>query len=249
MTTPIGDLSHLDKLIDRQQRLWDVRKALAVEGGAAARREGAHLPEGPWITISTELGSLGELAGRLAAEVLGWQVFDKEVLSAIATHADRRERLLMGHDERPVSTFRDLVAHLFVPGHATRPEFELELMRVISVVGKRGRAILIGRGANWVLDPRYGLRARFVAPKEVRIGRLVEGLGMDRDEATRLVDKDDADKRGWVQQVYRKEIDDPLGYDLLLNTAAIDLEAAKGILVSALRAKVDMGREVPAIAP
>jgi cytidylate kinase len=72
---------------------------------------------------------------------------------------------------------------------------------------------------------------------------------MDRDEATRLVDKDDADKRGWVQQVYRKEIDDPLGYDLLLNTAAIDLEAAKGILVSALRAKVDMGREVPAIAP
>ncbi len=249
MATPIGDLSHLDRLIDRQQRLWEVRKALADEGGAAARREGAHLPEGPWITISTQIGSLGELVGRLTAEVLGWQVFDKEVLSAIASHADRRERLLAGHDERPVSTLRDLVAHLFVPGHATRPEFELELMRVISVVGKRGRAILVGRGANWVLDPRYGLRARFVAPKELRIDRLVEGLGMGRAEAARLVDQDDADKRGWIHQVYRRDIDDPLGYDLVVNTSEMDVETAKRMLVSALRAKFDMAREVSALAP
>jgi len=243
MTTPITDLTHLDRLIDRQQRLWEVRRALAHEGGAAARREGAHLPEGPWLSVSTELGSRGDEVGRRAADALGWQVFGKEVLSAIATHADRRERLLSGYDEHPVSTFRDLVAHLVVPGHTTRPAFELELIRVIAAVGRRGRAVLIGRGANWVLDPRFGLRARFVAPKEIRCARVADALGMERGEAVRVVERDDVAKRGWIQQVYRKDIEDPLGYDLVINTAELEVDSATATLVAALRAKTDMARQ------
>lgn len=242
MTTPITDLGHLDKLIDRQQRLWEVRKALADEGGAAARREGAHLPEGPWITVSTELGSLGRVVAMRAADVLGWQVFDKEVLSAIASHTEHRERLLSGYDEHPVSTFRDLVAHLLVPGHTTRPQFELELIRVILAVGRRGRAILMGRGANWVLDARYGMRVRFVAPKDVRVGRVSQTLGLDKGDAAKLVDKDDAAKRGWIHQVYRKDIHDPLGYDLIVNTAEVDVESAVSTVVAALRAKIAVAR-------
>ena len=243
MTTPITDLTHLDRLIDRQQRLWEVRRALANEGGAAARREGAHLPEGPWISVSTELGSRGEEVGRHAANILGWQVFDKEVLTAIATHADRRERLLSSYDEHPVSTLRDLVAHLLVPGHTTRPAYELELIRVIVAVGRQGRAVLMGRGANWVLDGRYGLRVRFVAPKDVRVARVAEVLEMDRAEAARVVEKDDVSKRGWIHQVYRREIADPLGYDLVLNTAELDVESAAATMVAALRTKTEMARQ------
>jgi cytidylate kinase len=242
MTTPITDLTHLDRLIDRQQRMWDVRKALANEGGAAARREGAHLPEGPWITISTEMGSRGEEVGRRAAEILGWQVFDKEVLTAIATHADRRERLLAGYDEHPVSTLRDLVSHLLVPGHTARPAYELELIRVIVAVGRQGRAVLVGRGANWALDARYGLRVRFVAPKEARVALVAETLGMDHDEAAKVVEKDDTAKRGWIHQVYRREIADPLGYDVMVNTAEMDVETAAATVVAALRSKIDMAR-------
>ncbi len=236
----------LDRLIDRHQRLVEVRRALAEEGGPAARREFAHLREGPWLTFSTERGALGRDVARRAAEVLGWQLFDKEILSDIAHHTAHRERVLSLQDERPMSPLDDYVKHLFVPGYTPRSEFEIELAKVIAAVGRSGRAVLLGRGANWILNPSYGLRVRMIAPKDLRVERIVEREKLTRREAERHVDEDDDRKRKFIRQVYHRDIADPSGYDLLVNTAGLDIDAAAEIVLFALRGKLE---QAPTAAP
>ena len=57
----------IESLIDRQIRLWEVRRRLAEEGGEVAKRELVHLRFGPWLTVSRQVGAGGTaLAERIA---------------------------------------------------------------------------------------------------------------------------------------------------------------------------------------
>jgi cytidylate kinase len=237
----------IEQIIERQHKLWDLRRALADEGGAAAAREYANLREGPWVTFSVQAGTAGlEIAGAVAAN-LGWQVFDREILSTIAEHGDLRERVVARHDDQPVSRLADYVAHLIVPGHLPHIGYEVELIRTIAAIGRQGRAVLVGRGANWVLDPHFGLRVRVVAPRDARVRAIAAAAGLDDTSAGRRTDEYDAVKAGFIRQVYRREIDDPLGYDLVLNLATIGTAGGIEVVLAALRGKLAAQTAPPAL--
>lgn len=228
----------IEQILEHQHKLWDLRRAAAARGGEAAVREFAHLPEGPWVSLSVQLGTPGPEIARSLAAALEWQVFDREILTTIAQRSDLRERVVAEHDDQPVSRFADYVAHLIVPGHLSHAGYEVELIRTIVAIGRQGRAVLIGRGANWVLDPRYGLRVRIIAPQETRVAALAAADGIDAVTATRRVEASDGAKTGFIRQVYRREIDDPLSYDLVLNSDKIAVAGAIEIVLAALRAKL-----------
>lgn len=229
------------RLLDRQMNLWDIRRRLAQEGGAPARRELAHVAEGPWITVSREIGSGWERVTTLLAERLGWQVFDREILEEISRHANSREAILRHLDEKDVNWMQDVVARL--TGLVSSDDigqlgFAEHLRLVILAIGKQGRAILVGRGANWLLDPAFGLRVQFVAPVEVRVTRLSTSDGLTLDQAARRVRDDDASRAGFMRQVYHRDVHDPSGYDMIVNLASLPPEAAAQAIEAALRTKL-----------
>ena len=234
----IDEGANLDQLINRQMTLWDVRQKLAREGGETARRELAHLKEGPWITLSRQPGSGGsELAGILAGK-LGWQVFDKEILSAIARHDPAREKILSRLDEHAVSALQDCLSRLMDPAAVSRNVYAHEVAQIICTLARQGRAILVGRGANWLLDPRYGLRVRVVAPLPFRVQRIAHQRGIEPVLADHALRCEDTELAAFIRQLYRREIDDPMGYDLVLNLAHLEAEAAADTVVTALRRKL-----------
>jgi hypothetical protein len=236
----MSDSSNLGYLIDRQVSLWESKKHVRVEGMPPVRdaHGHAHLSEGPWITISTQLGAGGaELAAGLGAR-LGWQVFDKEILGEIAKNTNTREKVLSRLDDHAVGAFEDYVTHLFVPGNLGRSAYVLEMMRVVWAIARQGEAIMLGRGANWLLDPQYGVRVRAIAPVEKRVLWLERSLAMSPSDAIRRVQEDNADRAKFMRQVYKHDIDDPLGYDLVVNLGTLDLEPAVDLVVAALSSKV-----------
>ena len=230
----MSDSSSLSSLINRQVSLWESRRGLQAEGRGAL----AHRSEGPWITISTQLGAGGvELAQGLGAR-LGWQVFDKEILGEIAKNTNTREKVLSRLDDHAVGAFEDFVAHLFVPGNLGQSAYVLEMMRVVWAIARQGQAILLGRGANWLLDPRYGLRVRAIAPDETRVLWLTRTQAMSAADAIRRVEEDNADRARFTRQVYKQDIDNPLGYDLVVNLGTLDLEPAVELVAAALSHKL-----------
>jgi cytidylate kinase len=233
-----ADPKHLERLLERQGRLWELRRALSDAGGETARERLAHLAEGPWVTLSKQVGCGGVLVGRAIAERLGWQVFDREILDAISREAHTVDRVTARLDGRAVGVLEDYLSRLLVPGDPGQPAFVRQMMRAVWAIGRQGQAVLLGRGANWVLDPRFGLRVRAVAPKEQRIACVARDEGLDPAAARRRVDAEDDDKARFIRQVYRQDIDDPLGYDLTLNLGALDVDTAAETIVAALTRKL-----------
>ncbi|HET6277360.1 MAG TPA: cytidylate kinase-like family protein [Candidatus Polarisedimenticolia bacterium] len=238
-----GDPGFLDHLIDRHIALLEIRRKLGEESRAGGR-SGLSSKQGPWLTISKELGSGGEEIGRLVAERLGWHLFDREILEAIARTTRTRERLLSRLDERAVSRLDEFFANVLMPGVPSQEAFLNEMMQVIWMLGRDGHAVLLGRGANWILDASYGLRVRLTSPVEERVDRVARQGGTSHLDAQKQVHRDDTRRAGFIRQVYDRDIADPLGYDLTLNTAALGTDACERIIVAALRDK--LGIKTPA---
>jgi cytidylate kinase len=237
-TLKIDEGTNLDQLINRQMNLWDVRQRLAREGGEAARRELAHLKEGPWITLSRQPGSGGTDLARILGTKLGWQVFDREILSAIAHHDPAREQILARLDEHAVSALQDFLRSVMVPEAVSRNVYAHEVAKLIWTLARQGRAILVGRGANWLLDPRYGLRIRVVAPLPFRVERIARLRKIEPALAEQHLRREDEELAAFIRQLYRREIDDTAGYDLILNLEHLEAEAAADAVITALRRKL-----------
>lgn len=231
------DPGFLDHLIDRHIALLDIRRKLDEESHAGKKRTSS-LEQGPWLTISKELGSDGEEIGRQVAKHLGWQVFDREILGAIATTTRTRERLLSRLDERAVSRLDEFFANVLMPKVPSQSAFLNEMMQVIWLLGRDGHAVLLGRGANWILEARYGLRVRLTAPVGARVDRFARTGGLSHVDAQKQVREDDTRRAGFIRQVYGRDIADPLGYDLTLNTASLGTAACVKFILAVLEDKL-----------
>jgi cytidylate kinase len=229
--------SDIEQILDRQVRSWEVRRRLSGEGGEAAREALAHLTDGPWLTVSRQLGARGtELAQNIARE-LDWQVYDKEILKAIAEDDPSRERILSRLDQTAIKPFQELLARLLVI-ETSQVVFVRELNQVVWGLAKQGQAIILGRGANWFLDPQFGLRVRTVAPLEARVERVAGRDGTSTDTARKKIRDHEEQRRKYIEQYYGRSIDDPVGYDLIVNVSELSLQTATEVVLTALRRKL-----------
>ncbi len=229
---------NLDHLINRHITLSDLRRHMTGSEEGSAGRELEAAKEGPWITFSREIGSGGtELAKRIAQR-LGWPVFDREILAAIARHDPSRERVLSRLDEHAVGFLEDFLNNLLDPEAVSRSLYAREVSRLVWTLARHGQVVLVGRGANWLLDSRCGLRVRVVAPLAMRTANVARGRGLDKLPAEAVVRREDAELAAFVRQLFRKDVEDPLGYDLILNLGQRSEEAAAEVIEAALRGKL-----------
>jgi len=190
---------------------------------------------GPVITISRQLGSGGRLvAGRLS-ERLGWSLWDKDLVDAIAQNADVSRRIVEDFDEKTISEIDILARTLtgeykiggFFYGH--------HLAKVILAVARHGKAIILGRGANFLLSG--ALNVRIVASEELRIKNLMEYGELSREEAIARIRESDKERSEFIRSLYGKDIEDPLAYDLVITLDDFEIEGAVEIIITALGVK------------
>jgi len=196
--------------------------------------------EGPWISVSRQAGSHGsELAARVA-ERLGWHAYDKEILAAIATETFSDELVLSRLDEHGVSEFDEYLVGLIVPEDPGQARYLVGMTRVIARLARQGRAVLVGRGAGWLLTPACGLRVRLIGSMDARVAEVARSQGVAPDEARRLVAENDKAQRAFINQAFQREIDDPAGYDLFLNVPDLGFDVALETVVAAAKTKLSL---------
>lgn len=217
--------------VELQARYRDILGRLAKVSDEVVRQRSHH---GPWLTVSRQIGSGGTELARRLAEPLGWQVYDREIVASISRQTHAPQRLMESHDEHAGGPFSDYLAHLIVPTDPGQAGYLTSMMRVVGSFAREGKAVILGRGSNFFLDPRFGLRLRVVAPFERRVAVLAEREGLEFDDARRRVEQHDQDQRAFIRQSFGRDINDPLGYDMTLNAADFCLETAAEVVATAL---------------
>jgi len=111
------------------------------------------------------------------------------------------------------------------------------LTRVLVSMAQYGHAVILGRGANYILPPESGLRVRVVAPLEVRRLRLMHEQGYDAKKAAHEIGKHDEEHHDFLQHHFHCKSEE-MAYDVVINTAHIETAAAADWIVQLAFAKL-----------
>jgi cytidylate kinase len=218
-----GAMKAIHRLIEEQVGRWEI-----------LRREKPEARRMPVITISREPGSGGKLVARAVADRLGLDLFDQEVINAMAKDADTSTRVIRTLDEKSVSMIDDWVTAAISQRHLWPDELSRVLMRVIGTIGRHGKAVIVGRGANFVLPPEARFRVRIIAPQDQRISRVAETYGLSQEEAKTRVLRTESDRRAFVRKYFHSDIRDPLNYDMILNSGTLSIESCADAICNVL---------------
>ena len=188
------------------------------------------------VTLSREPGSGGRLVAAGIAEKLHFDVFHQEVIHAMAESAHVSTKMLESVDEKGLSMIEDWVASAVHKRHLWPDEYLQHLLKVIGTIGKHGRAVIVGRGANFVLPADKRFRVRIIAPAEFRAEKVAKEHTLSMEEARRRILKTQSERQAFVRKYFHADIADPGNYDMVLNTGTMQIADAVNAVCSVLKA-------------
>lgn len=203
------------------------------------------------VTIRGRLGSGAPEIGRGVAHKLHVDYVDREIIAEVAARLHRQEPDVIAK-EMPPASLRGRIAEALERGFTMGAGFEgsylpvwemplddtryLEALRALIKELAAGRSIVIyGRGSQFILrDHPRALHVSVTAPVEVRLKRVMESLRLDEERARQEIARFDKSAREFIRRYFRAELEDPVHYDLVINTEHLTFEAATSIVVDAL---------------
>lgn len=205
----------------------------------------------PVVTIRGKAGSGASEVGREIARRLNVDYVDREIIAEVAARLRRKEPDVIAK-EMPPAGLRGRIAEALGHNFATSSGFEgaylpvwdmplndnhyMEALKsLILELASGGSIVIYGRGSQFILKGKIkAFHVLTVAPQEMRLRRLMESLKLDQEGAKREMAHFDASGREFVKRYFRTEWEDPLHYDMVINTEFLSFEAAGSIVTSAL---------------
>jgi cytidylate kinase len=201
----------------------------------------------PVITISRMLGIPTREISCLIGQEMGFTVFDREVLDAVAKDIRLSDRIVASLDERKQGALDSWIQGLVsMEGRVIdTATIYHAVCRVVRGISLHGSAVVIGRGANFILRGTSAFRVRLVAPADLRARSMAEGAfggePMSPSLARAEVKRHAAERRVIMKKFFRADIDDPLAYDAIFNLRTLDPAHAAGLIMAAYRKTTGSG--------
>jgi len=209
-------------------------------------RPSGERPHQPFVTISRQAGAGAETVARLLAEKLNaqgpkdaqpWTVFDKNLITKVLDDQNMPQEIARHVQEDKDTTLKALVGEL-LGLHPSMWTIFHHTSDTILKLARIGRCIIVGRGGNIITAKlKGGLHVRLVAPESVRLAHLKSHFKMEDKAAGKYLHDEDAGRRRYLKSNFEKDIDDPLLYDAVLNTATLGFDRTADILAGMIAAK------------
>ena len=189
----------------------------------------------PFVTISRQTGAGGITIGNNLVELLNredakrtcpWTLFDKNLVEEVVEEHQFAKEVSKYMPEDKISELRDLVEEMFGL-HPSEWTLVHRTSQTILHLAEMGNVILVGRGANIITHRlEHSFHVRLVGSLEKRIAHAADYYHLSREEAKKLVEREDKGRRDYIKKHFDKNIDDPLLYHLVINTDHVSYEDA-----------------------
>ncbi len=187
------------------------------------------------ITVSRSCGSGGDTIARRLAERFNLRYFDQDIISAIAKEARVDENTVRLLDEQGCCAMRAAWLRSMFGGESLfKDTYRQILVGVVFGILRTG-GVILGRGANFILDRYPVFRLRVVGSPEVCAQRIAKERGMSAEEALAELKKIDRTRAEFIKNLCHHDINDPVAYDLVLNTDHMAIDEAPAVILEAMR--------------
>lgn len=220
----------IKQFVKAQIKKWE-QMYLEQDGQAEARI--------PVITVSSEPGSGGTLIAQEIARRLDFDYFNRDIVEGIAESAEIRSTVIDSIEKERLSGIEDFIASLIKDQYLYPGIYLQHLLKVVSTIGKHGRAVIVGRGASFILPPDERFSVRVIAPLEIRVQNVAEWHKVTLEKAKQRVIRRESKRRAFIRQSFNANITDPHNYDLIINTAKMHIESAVEAVIGPVMAALD----------
>lgn len=181
------------------------------------------------ITISREIGSLGEAIGQSLGRKLNYEYLDRQGMLKLflGDHISPYElRSLIESPKSFFKTFSD-------PRNGEVITYLDYLMEVLPEYAASHPGVWLGFGADMFLkDEADVTNIRIYASTQSRLRRLIEDQELGDTEALSMLQSQDKIDYRFTMTLFGSNCTDPLNYDLLINTDHLSLLAASNAIVA-----------------
>ena len=184
------------------------------------------------ITIGREFGSGGRELGRRLARELGFDYYDKEILTEIAKHTSLSEEYVQQVVEnQPRQLFPITVGRSFLyvdtqPLQQASTVFQAQ-QEIIREMAERSDCVIVGRCADYILRDKKPFRIFVYADMQSRIdrcrSRAPEGENMTDKEYKQQITSMDKSRARYYDFYTDMKWGDKLNYELCINTTNQDI--------------------------
>jgi cytidylate kinase len=215
----------------------------------------------PIVTIRGQFGSGAPDIGREVAERLHIDYIDREVIAKVAERLNERTQEVIAK-EMPPSSLWGRIAHAlgfdygmamgyplesgFVSSYpgAYLPAWQMPLddtrylsglESVIRGLAQSQLAVIRGRGSQFILKDHPGaLHVLVVAPLDLRVQHVMQSMAMDKEAAEKEIAHVDGSRRTFIRRYFQADVEDPLNYDIVINTERLDYGSAASVIIKAI---------------
>ncbi len=187
-----------------------------------------------YVTLSREAGAGGSRVAEALGQKLGWEVFDKGVLDQLADRYQLSRPVLEAVDETTMSWAYDIFGTWLDREIISHEKYLTRLNRIFLAAAKKGNAIFVGRGAQFLLPRDHGLAIRLVASESYRIRRLMEDNELPLAKARQLMHQLDRGRREFVRHFFHQDVDNASIYDMVINVERFGVERTADMIIRML---------------
>ncbi len=192
----------------------------------------------PVVTLCMEPGSKGCFIAEQIAKRLDFDLFHRDIVHKIAESAHISDTVIDSLEKERLSGVQDFIASVVKDQYIYPGIYLNHLMKVVGTIGKHGHAVIVGRGANFIIPPKDRFAVRVIAPIEQRIENIARLFGVPTDIAKRRVLTRENRRRAFVRQSFNADIVESIHYDMVINTAHMSVEAAVEAVIGAMMTRL-----------
>ncbi len=202
------------------------------------------------VTIGRQFGSGGREIGRLVANQLGIDYYDKELLIEAARQSGVSEHIFEAADERSPRFFANIWSFnlgmnsgSYFMGdtplsddHIYRAQSE-----VMTTLADRGPCVIVGRTADYVLRDHCRVISVFVhAPAEACVARIIaRGDSTDESGARSLMEKKNRLRGEYYNFYTDKRWGEASSYDLCIDSSVLGADGTASLIAQFVRSITD----------
>ena len=184
------------------------------------------------VTIGCEYGAGGPQIGKMLAEALNIEYYDRDLIDKVVDQLGVDKELVKEADTKAKVKYSFETS--LGPRYANLTNRVIYTQyEVLHNMAEKSSCVIIGRSANYILKDRDDVLNFFIyAPKDVRIGSIMEQDHVSRDKAEAEIDYYDEmnhSRHKYITGTYRG---DRRGRDLMIDSSRLGWEkTAKYLLM------------------
>lgn len=179
------------------------------------------------ITVSRQLGSMGDEVARAIARRLNFTVVCRDIINQAALQAGVPEMALAAIDDLGLIGIR--------PSPQARLAYQQAIREIMHEIAQSGNVVIVGRAGQVILANYPGvLHVMVIAPIAVRADRIARQQNISVEAARSQIETSDQSRSNYLKRYYHVNWKNPDLYDLVINSYRLSPDQAACLVCQAL---------------